>query len=209
MYADYRKLQRARRRSSPRRSERRRRRIDVRQPVDGAGLRRDGESRGPHGDRPYRRRVKPRPDAAKICLADGVPLINIVRSPEQVDILRKLGAKYVLNSKDDDFRQQLIDAMHRNRRHDRLRRDRRRQPWQRHHRRDGGGGGGTDDRVQPLRIQQLQAALHLRRARPVADDPEPPGLRLSVECLGLAADALPAKAGREVGRGCASASSTN
>lgn len=46
----------------------------------------------------------------KICLADGIPLVNIVRSPEQADILRKIGAKYVLNSKDDDFRHQLVAA---------------------------------------------------------------------------------------------------
>ena len=39
----------------------------------------------------------------KICLADGIPLINIVRSEEQAAILRGIGATYVLNSKDDDF----------------------------------------------------------------------------------------------------------
>jgi NADPH:quinone reductase len=47
----------------------------------------------------------------KICLADGVPLINIVRSQEQVDILRGIGAVHVLNSKDDDFRQRLTKAI--------------------------------------------------------------------------------------------------
>lgn len=46
----------------------------------------------------------------RICLADGISLVNIVRSPEQADILHKIGAKYVLNSKDDDFRQQLVAA---------------------------------------------------------------------------------------------------
>ncbi len=46
----------------------------------------------------------------KICLADGVPLVNIVRSAEQADILRKIGATYVLNSRDDDFREQLVAA---------------------------------------------------------------------------------------------------
>jgi NADPH:quinone reductase-like Zn-dependent oxidoreductase len=39
----------------------------------------------------------------KICLADGIPLINIVRSQEQVDILHGLGAAYVLNCKNPDF----------------------------------------------------------------------------------------------------------
>lgn len=39
----------------------------------------------------------------KICLADKIPLINIVRSKEQEDILRAIGAAHVLNSKDEDF----------------------------------------------------------------------------------------------------------
>jgi NADPH:quinone reductase-like Zn-dependent oxidoreductase len=47
----------------------------------------------------------------KICLADGVPLVNIVRSAEQAKILTDIGAKYVLNSKDDDFRAKLTDAI--------------------------------------------------------------------------------------------------
>jgi NADPH:quinone reductase-like Zn-dependent oxidoreductase len=46
----------------------------------------------------------------KICLADGVPLVNIVRSDEQAGILRKLGATHVLDSRADDFRQRLADA---------------------------------------------------------------------------------------------------
>jgi NADPH:quinone reductase-like Zn-dependent oxidoreductase len=47
----------------------------------------------------------------KICLADGVPLINIVRSPEQVEILRRIGATHVLNSKDEDFGERLADVI--------------------------------------------------------------------------------------------------
>lgn len=47
----------------------------------------------------------------KICLADGVPLVNIVRSDEQADILRAIGATYVLNSRDGDFRAQLTNAI--------------------------------------------------------------------------------------------------
>ena len=34
----------------------------------------------------------------KICLADGVPLVNIVRRPEQVELLRSLGAEHVCDS---------------------------------------------------------------------------------------------------------------
>ncbi len=47
----------------------------------------------------------------KICLKDGIPLINIVRSPEQAAILRKIGATHVLNSRDEDFRDRLVDAI--------------------------------------------------------------------------------------------------
>jgi NADPH:quinone reductase-like Zn-dependent oxidoreductase len=47
----------------------------------------------------------------KLCLADGIPLINIVRSQEQADILQAIGATHVLNSKDDDFAERLVDAV--------------------------------------------------------------------------------------------------
>jgi len=47
----------------------------------------------------------------KLCLTDGIPLINIVRSAEQEKILRDVGARYVLNSKDDDFAQRLVNAI--------------------------------------------------------------------------------------------------
>jgi NADPH2:quinone reductase len=47
----------------------------------------------------------------RICLADGVPLVNIVRSEEQATLLRGLGAVHVLNSKDEDFRAKLVDAI--------------------------------------------------------------------------------------------------
>ncbi len=47
----------------------------------------------------------------KICLADGIGLVNIVRRKEQEDILRGIGAKFVCNSSDDDFEVQLTDAL--------------------------------------------------------------------------------------------------
>lgn len=47
----------------------------------------------------------------KICLKDGIPLVNIVRSDEQARILRDIGATHVLNSKDADFRDRLVDAI--------------------------------------------------------------------------------------------------
>lgn len=48
----------------------------------------------------------------KICQADGVELVNIVRRQEQVDILKGLGAKYIVNSSDDSFMADLTDAIH-------------------------------------------------------------------------------------------------
>ena len=47
----------------------------------------------------------------RVCLVDGVPIINIVRSPAQVSILRGIGATYVLNSNDSDFQVHLADAI--------------------------------------------------------------------------------------------------
>jgi NADPH2:quinone reductase len=47
----------------------------------------------------------------KICMADGVNLINVVRKPEQVALLKDLGAKYVCNSSDPDFMDRLTDAL--------------------------------------------------------------------------------------------------
>ena len=47
----------------------------------------------------------------KICLADNIPLINIVRKPEQVDLLKSLGAEHVCNSSDDNFKDSLVDAI--------------------------------------------------------------------------------------------------
>jgi hypothetical protein len=47
----------------------------------------------------------------RICLADGVPLVNIVRSEAQADILRDLGARYIIDSSTPDFEARLIDAV--------------------------------------------------------------------------------------------------
>ena len=47
----------------------------------------------------------------KICIADGVPLVNIVRKPEQEQILRDIGAKYIVNSSSDSFMPDLIAAL--------------------------------------------------------------------------------------------------
>ncbi|RIJ23571.1 NADH oxidase [Henriciella barbarensis] len=47
----------------------------------------------------------------KICIADSVPLVNIVRKPEQEQILRELGAKHVVNSSSETFMDDLIKAI--------------------------------------------------------------------------------------------------
>lgn len=47
----------------------------------------------------------------KICLADGVPLVNIVRSDAQAMILADIGATHVINSRAPDFRARLVDAI--------------------------------------------------------------------------------------------------
>jgi NADPH:quinone reductase-like Zn-dependent oxidoreductase len=47
----------------------------------------------------------------KICLKDGIPLVNIVRSTEQADILRKIGAKYVVDSSAPNFMDDLTAAL--------------------------------------------------------------------------------------------------
>jgi NADPH:quinone reductase-like Zn-dependent oxidoreductase len=47
----------------------------------------------------------------KICAADGVPLVNIVRKPEQVELLRGIGAEHVIDSSQPDFFDQLSDAI--------------------------------------------------------------------------------------------------
>ena len=47
----------------------------------------------------------------KICIADGVPLVNVVRKPEQEKILRDLGAQHVVNSSSDTFMEDLIKAI--------------------------------------------------------------------------------------------------
>lgn len=47
----------------------------------------------------------------KICLEQGVELVNIVRSQQQVDILKDIGAKIVLDSSSENFKAQLYQAI--------------------------------------------------------------------------------------------------
>lgn len=47
----------------------------------------------------------------KICIKDGIPLVNIVRSKEQADMLHKIGAKYVVDSTAPSFLGDLTNAL--------------------------------------------------------------------------------------------------
>jgi NADPH:quinone reductase-like Zn-dependent oxidoreductase len=47
----------------------------------------------------------------KICIADGVPLVNIVRSVEQAKILSDIGATFIVDSSANDFQAKLTDAV--------------------------------------------------------------------------------------------------
>ena len=47
----------------------------------------------------------------KICQDDGIPLINVVRKPEQVETLKKIGAEYICDTSDPDFMDSLVDAL--------------------------------------------------------------------------------------------------
>ena len=47
----------------------------------------------------------------KICIKDGIALVNIVRKAEQAEILHKIGAKYVVDSSSPTFMSDLTDAL--------------------------------------------------------------------------------------------------
>ena len=47
----------------------------------------------------------------KICKDDGIPLVNIVRKAEQVEVLKSLGAEYVCNTSDESFMKDLVAAL--------------------------------------------------------------------------------------------------
>jgi NADPH2:quinone reductase len=47
----------------------------------------------------------------RICIAEDIPLVNIVRKAEQETILRELGARYIINSSAEHFHDALTDAL--------------------------------------------------------------------------------------------------
>ena len=47
----------------------------------------------------------------KICTADGIPLVNIVRTPEQAALLCRIGATHVCNTSQPTFPEDLTNAL--------------------------------------------------------------------------------------------------
>ena len=47
----------------------------------------------------------------KVCKSENIPLVNIVRKEEQVDILKNIGAKYICNTNESDFIESLVGAL--------------------------------------------------------------------------------------------------
>ena len=47
----------------------------------------------------------------KICRDDGIPLVNVVRKPEQVETLKNIGAEYICDTSDSDFMDSLVNAL--------------------------------------------------------------------------------------------------
>ena len=47
----------------------------------------------------------------KICVAEGVPLVNIVRKDEQVALLKSIGATHVVNSSSESYKKDLVAAI--------------------------------------------------------------------------------------------------
>ena len=47
----------------------------------------------------------------RICQQDGIALVNIVRKPDQVEMLKSIGARYVCDSSSADFLQDLTEAL--------------------------------------------------------------------------------------------------
>jgi NADPH2:quinone reductase len=48
---------------------------------------------------------------ARLCIADGIPLVNVVRSQDQAEALRGIGARYVIDSTSPSFIADLDEAI--------------------------------------------------------------------------------------------------
>ena len=101
----------------------------------------------------------------KICLKDGIGLVNIVRSPQQADILRKIGAKHICDSTAPDFHGRPDQCAGRDRRDAGVRCHRRRQARRPNSHLHGDRRQQDRQGLQPLRIERVQAGLYLWRPR--------------------------------------------
>lgn len=127
----------------------------------------------------------------RICLEDGIGLVNIVRKDSQAELLEKLGATHVVNSSKDDFPEQLRAAIDDTGRLLRLRPDRRWPLGRQCLQGDGGGCGKPDDRVFALWLEPAEAHVHLRAVGHRPDDPVSE-LRIRLDPFGMAPVAVPA-----------------
>ena len=109
----------------------------------------------------------------KICLKDGVQLVNIVRSPEQAKILADIGATQIVDSTVPSFMEDLIKGADRHGRDAGVRRHRRRQAGRSDPHRHGGRRQRQRQGLQPLWLNGAQAGLYLWRARPWPDGVQP------------------------------------
>ncbi len=126
----------------------------------------------------------------RICLDDGVGLVNIVREPEHVELLRAAGRRARRRLQ----RRVVPRRSHRrapgDQRDHRVRRDRRRRSGEHPAVPDGEGGGGAARGVQPIRLRHPQAGVRLRWPRPGTDDAAP-RLRHVLVDRRVAADPVP------------------
>ena len=128
----------------------------------------------------------------KLCHEDGIGLVNIVRKPEQLALLKSIGATHICNMTAPTFMDDLTNALV-----------------------ETGAtlafdaiGGGRQagqilacmemrrqqdgQRIQPLRVDDPQAGLHLRRARPWTDGAQS-RVRHGVGYRRLAPDVVPCR----------------
>ena len=105
----------------------------------------------------------------RICLKDGVPLVNIVRSAEHVALLKGIGAKHIVRLERADLHGRPHRGARRDRRHPRLRRHRRRQARRPDPQRHGGRhqpGGKSTAATAPTRTSRSTSTAASTAARP-------------------------------------------
>lgn len=47
----------------------------------------------------------------RLCKEEGIDLVNVVRKPEQAELLKSMGARHVVDSSQEDFAEKLVDAI--------------------------------------------------------------------------------------------------